>query len=180
MHWDEPSQFSGGNSADACMVFDSDSDGNVNNALCASILRDPNVSSFNDPNAFVFKGDDKNSNYLPRYYSCKDTTVDNCAKDGNTEQDITLATFGSANLSSVCSIAVESSDPFPFGSDHPSDIVVTCTIDVDAIPVDALPWNMCSFNSSSFNSNASECVIEDRPGNGDVAVTKTILQRIVV
>ena len=156
IYWDEPSKFSGGNSADACLVFDKNFNGNVDNALCVSVLEDNGSFKFK-PDALDNKGA-VSQKYFPRYYECKDTTTDNCAKIGGSDQDVTSSVFGVNEISSYCRVGVEATGSDPFwlnpSSDEEAELVVRCDIPASRIPVDVIPWNLCSFNSSSKRTSS--------------------------
>jgi uncharacterized repeat protein (TIGR01451 family) len=132
MSWDETG-FSGANTGDACVLFDTDGDagGNIDYAICISVDGDP---------ASLSAG--------PLIYSCGNANPDRCSSPG------TITPSGST----TCSASVQSEDPFPAGDDYPNDTVGVCTIDPNDIPSGAVRTNLCSFPSGEPNSNPTDCV----------------------
>src|SRR6266508_4631736 len=91
-NWDEIS-VSGNNTLDACSLYDTDGDGNVNFSLCVT---DPT----DDP-------------IVTTLYTCGDDRVDRCSQPINL-----VPTF-----SSTCSTSTQNTDPFPAGTAFPQDRV---------------------------------------------------------
>jgi hypothetical protein len=91
MSWDETG-FSGANTGDACVLFDTDGDasGNIDYAICISIGGNP---------ASLSAG--------PLLYSCGNSTPDRCSSP------VTIIPSGATN----CSASVQTEDPFPAGDD---------------------------------------------------------------
>ncbi|TDI12545.1 MAG: DUF11 domain-containing protein, partial [Acidobacteria bacterium] len=144
LSWDDLG-IAGGNTADACFLFDTDADSLINFAICNSLGNNP----FQIEPGF------------PQAYSCTNTAADRCT--------------GSAPLSlsagTTCVLTQESTDPFPSGDDYPLDTTVTCTIDTADIPGTNIQVNACSYPSAVPNSAPSDCVVELTVT--DLAVQKT-------
>ena len=128
-NWDVISQ-PGGNSADACALFDTDNDGLANYALCASWQ-----------NSRVMQ-----SGY-PQLYSCGDTRSDRCT--GSTPLTITNG--------SACALELASDDPFSAGDSFPQDTKAFCSInlaDVGGAQISSL-IDVCSYPSAIPNWKSS-------------------------
>src|SRR5262245_22977632 len=144
----DDTRWTGGNSGDACALFDSDGDGNANNAVCGTLTNGsadgtiPSVLS------------------ATTCYSCGDDRPDRCT--------------GAVVISctSTCSVAY-TADPF-IGPTHGSnkctgptalhdctqqDDQVTCCIKPSEFGGTAVLTDVCSFPSSQPNSDPSDCVI---------------------
>ena len=135
-NWDETS-VSGANTLDACALFDTDGDGNVNFSLCVT---DPT-----DPGSII----------TVTLYTCGDDKNDRC----------TSPVTSVPSFSSTCSTSTQATDPFPAGANFPNDRVASCNIvlaDVGAASATLL--DVCSYPSTEPNSDPSDCVIlQDTP-----------------
>lgn len=137
-NWDEIG-LSGSNTGDACVLFDTNNNTNIDFAVCLQV-----------------QGNPLQLNAGPNLFSCNDTTPDRCSGPAP-------IILGGGSLTS-CSVAQDSIDPFDAtvpngpGDDYPVDTVATCTIDVVDIPPGSLQVNLCSFPSQNPNSNPSDCV----------------------
>src|SRR5690348_17062523 len=128
-NWDELS-VSGANTLDACSLFDTDGDGNVNFSVCATTQNGSSVTT--------------------TVYSCGDDKIDRC----------TSPVAQVSNPSSSCTASVQNTDPFPAGSNSPRDLVANCTVvlaDVGASSAQLV--DVCSYPSQQPNSDPSDCVI---------------------
>ena len=143
-NWDDLGTTGGGQTMDACALFDTNGDARVNYAICVVTSGTPAVQLATSP----------------RLYSCDDDKVDRCT---NPVQDLTI--------SSTCSVAQTSTDPFPGpppsqqGDFYPLDTTATCTIqllDVGGAGADLV--NTCSYPSQQPNSDPSDCVVIPRDG----------------
>jgi uncharacterized repeat protein (TIGR01451 family) len=132
MSWDEIA-FSGANTGDACVLFDTNGDpgGNIDYAICISVGGSP---------ASLSAG--------PLIYSCDDSADNQC------NSPVSITPSGAT----TCAASVQSVDPFPAGDGYPNDTVGVCTIDVADIPPDAIRTNLCSFPSTIPNSAPKDCV----------------------
>src|SRR5215211_7917771 len=144
-NWDEIT-VSGNNTLDACALFDTDGDGNVNFSLCVT---DPT----DDPITITL-------------YTCGDTKSDRC-----TNPITSVPTF-----SSTCSTSTQATDPFPAGAAFPNDRVASCNIvlaDVGASSATLL--DVCSYPAQEPNSDPSDCVIlQDNPPPPTNTATNTV------
>jgi hypothetical protein len=127
--WDETS-VSGNNTLDACTLFDTDADGNANEALCLTLQRSGNTLSIK----------------TTTLYSCGDARNDRCS-----------STITSVNLQgSFCEIETNQTGQFG-GQDTQAfcDIKVTNLGLSSATNL----LNTCSYPSSQPNSDPSDCVL---------------------
>jgi hypothetical protein len=128
-NWDEIS-VSGNNTLDACSLYDTDGDGNVDFSLCVTDPTDGPITT--------------------TLYTCGDDAVDRC-----TQPLDEVDTF-----SSTCSTTTENTDPFPTGDAYPQDRVASCTVVLaDVGATDAELLDVCSYPSREPNSDPSDCVI---------------------
>ncbi|UCC56548.1 MAG: hypothetical protein JSU75_01915, partial [Gammaproteobacteria bacterium] len=132
LSWDEDG-FSGANTGDACVLFDTDGDANgfIDYAICISVAGNPATLSAG-----------------PLIYSCSNAAADKCT------QPVPIIPSGATS----CSASVQPEDPFSAGDDYPDDTVGVCTIDVNDIPSGAVRTNLCSFPSINPNSDPKDCV----------------------
>ena len=146
-NWDEI--YGGGaNTYDACNMFDTDSDGNVNISFCVTVAANDSTDIMEYKNISL--------------YSCGDDKPDRCTQPVN----ILTPSFGTA-----CSVSQQNLDPFPAGADYPQDTVGTCDlVRNDAGGESAVLVNLCSFPSQQPNSDPSDCITE--PGSGFITVIK--------
>jgi Domain of unknown function DUF11 len=128
---------SGANTADACALFDTDSDGRVNVSLCVTVGGNPAAQTSESP----------------RLYGCRDDSVDRCTSP----TPIT-------SFSSTCSVAQTATDPFPNGESQPVDTTATCTIALVDVGAGAKLANACSYPSQVPNSAPRDCVLVPRDG----------------
>ena len=136
-NWDEIS-WSGANTGDACALFDTDDDLNVDAAICVTISGDP---------ADLFD---------VRLFECTaDAKVDRCTGPSEVVGD----------LDSTCTVDQANTDPFPTGDENPVDTVATCTIFLGEVAAgNAELVNVCSYPSEEPNSDPSDCVLIIRDG----------------
>ena len=161
--WDSTSLWTGtGQTGDACALFDSDGDGNVNFAVCARI-ENPNA----DPTQAKLTADS------PFLFSCDDSKNDRCApadsarrhrrsRPGRSDREGRIAT---GNL-------ITDTDPFaPAGSDSPND--VTLQVNIPKILLNGgVLVNVCSYPSAGNggNNNPFDCIAN--PGGGFLVIVK--------
>lgn len=156
-NWDEkgPGGNVGGNTGDACSLYDTDGDGLVNYSLCVIIDGNPSVYQ---------------SKVL---YSCSDAKSDRCTNP---------VTISAASVTSTCTANVQATDPFPGppnslkGDDYPNDSVATCTVnlsDVGGAGVAELV-DVCSYPSQQPNSDPSDCIVF-RDNTGRLEVVKDLV-----
>jgi hypothetical protein len=129
--WDVTS-LSGGNTGDACALFDTNSNLRVNSALCLTIAGNPATTS------------------NTRVYSCGDDKVDRCS------QPAVLV----PNIHSVCGTSQpDNSDPFHAGQ---KDTVAVCHVNLADVQIGTSTpelINTCSYPSQEPNSAPSDCVL---------------------
>jgi hypothetical protein len=128
-NWDEIS-VSGNNTLDACALFDTNGDGNVNFALCVTDPTDAPITL--------------------TLYTCGDAKNDRC-----TNPITSIPSF-----SSSCSTSTQNTDPFSAGAAFPQDRVAACSIVLaDVGASNATLLDVCSYPSREPNSDPSDCVI---------------------
>jgi hypothetical protein len=163
-NWDNTG-FTGGNTGDACSLYDTDNDGFANFALCVVVNSNP-------------------ATYVStRLYSCNDTRTDRCAgdtligdDDGGTPEP---------SIASVCSASVvANSDPFQTNPAHTAskcgiasscvqnDTVAVCTVQTSDLGGAADPFllNVCAYPSQQPNSDPADCVVT--PNSGFLTIVK--------
>ncbi|KKQ92426.1 MAG: hypothetical protein UU16_C0006G0028 [Candidatus Woesebacteria bacterium GW2011_GWA2_40_7] len=150
--WDD-SGFSGANTGDACALFDTDTDGYANYALCVTVD--------NDPATFQ----------TTSLYSCNDTRSDRCPS----EAPISLFT-------STCGANVQATDPFPGppaaqqGDDYPNDSVASCTAQLSEVGgASSKLLDVCSFPSSISHSDPSDCIVASTASQTGFLEVKKVL-----
>jgi hypothetical protein len=163
-NWDITS-LSGGNTADACSLYDTDGDGLVNLAVCIT-LRDHGLPA---------------NLGAVRLFTCNNKRSDQCTGSvlvpGNTCSGGTNAGASCASQSdclgvsdgicmpagtTTCSAVVTNTDPFPAGDSSPNDAVATCSVDLTdfgAAGSTATLIDVCSYPSQIPNSDPSDCVL---------------------
>ncbi len=145
-NWDDLGS-SGANSLDACSLFDTDNDGNINYAVCATTTGTPaTLQTFTT-------------------YSCGDTKIDRCTS--------TAAVISSGTT--TCTVTQQSTDPFATGNASPLDTQGACIIQLSTVGGAAAKLiDVCSYPSAQPNSDPSDCVIA-RPNFGKVELVKDIV-----
>lgn len=143
-NWDDI-DWSGGNTGDACALFDTDNDGKVNSALCVTVNGSPaSIQS-----------------YL--VYTCGDTKEDRCAS-----KQLQAGPYASS-----CTTSVTATDPFASGSASPSDTTASCTIFLSDVGAGSELVNVCSYPSQQPNSDPSDCIVA-LPSGGTLEVVKKL------
>ena len=146
-NWDEI--YGGGaNTYDACNMFDTDGDGNINYSFCLTVTAHPTTDIMEYGGVTL--------------YSCGDDKPDRCTQP---VVEITPS-FGTS-----CSASQQELDPVPAGAEYPQDTVGQCTIVLsDVGGENAVYANVCSFPSQQPNSDPSDCITE--PGSGFLIIEK--------
>ncbi len=132
-NWDEIGT-SGANSLDACLLFDTDGDGNANYATCVTTQGSPvTLAAY-------------------RVFTCNDDDApDACG--GFVEQ---------ASPGTVCAVNQNNNDPFTDGNDNPTDTTAECSVAVSDIGgAGSIAINVCSYPSASVPSSPSDCIDPD-------------------
>jgi len=167
--WDDTlpgGEGSGGNTGDACALFDTDGDGGINYALCAQVDSDGAT-----PPEAVFGADGI------RFFSCDDAT--NKPLNCTGAVPITYTSVGALEL-----VPDSFEDAYDVGDANYHDaadcVGVDCAsldlqfiahIDLDDFGGDTPSLvNVCSYPSGPPNSNAFDCIVP--PDTGFILVTK--------
>jgi hypothetical protein len=131
--WDEIS-WSGDNSGDSCITFDSNGNGNADYAMCLSVAGTP---------AELSSG--------PTLYTCRDTFRVNC--DGS---EVIPGPY-----QTNCTVDILPLDPFPEGAESPLDTVANCEIYLDDFGSETPLFLIddCSYPSPVPNSDPSDCIL---------------------
>jgi hypothetical protein len=132
--WDDTS-LSGGNTGDACALFDTNQNSKVNFAICVTIQGNPAVQA----------------PVSPRVYTCGDGKVDRCT---STYTQVTP-------INSACNTNTNATDPFHSGK---KDTQAICHIDLADVGGfgTANLINTCSYPSQQPTSDPSDCVLIPR------------------
>ncbi|HET7857429.1 MAG TPA: hypothetical protein VFL41_13310, partial [Gaiellaceae bacterium] len=160
--WDSTDMWTGtGQTGDACALFDSDGDGNVDFALCARI-ENPNA----DPTVAKLTADS------PMLFACSDDKNDRCTNPTPLPVvGVTAGTIGSGGLDRTSNLITDT-DPFsPDGSNYPDDSTLQVNIPKALIP-GGLLVNVCSYPSAGNggNNNPFDCIVT--PGAGFLVIVK--------
>jgi len=146
-NWDDTGTSGNGQSLDACNLFDTDGDGNINYAVC--------VSTNSDPAVFQSR----------TTYSCGDDKIDRCTSPA------TPISSGTT----TCGVSQSSSDPFASGAAAPVDTQGACTIQLSTVGgASARLVDVCSYPSGQPGSDPSDCVII-RDSAGKVELIKDLI-----
>jgi hypothetical protein len=132
--WDVTS-LSGGNTGDACALFDTNQNSKVNFAICVTIQGNPAVQA----------------PVSPRVYTCGDGKVDRCT---STYTQVTP-------INSACGTNTDATDPFHSGQ---KDTQAICHIDLADVGGSGTAnlVNTCSYPSQQPTSDPSDCVLVPR------------------
>jgi hypothetical protein len=156
---------SGGNTGDACTLYDTDGDGNANVAVCVTIRDHGEPATLG----------------AVRLFTCNDTRPDRCAGGvqvggnqcvGGTNPGAPCSVESDClgggtcmpgpGKNTTCTVSQEPNDPFPAGDAYPQDTVATCSVDLDdfgAAGTTARLIDACSFPSEQPGSDPSDCVL---------------------
>lgn len=147
-NWDMVAM-SGNNTADACALFDTNNNGLANYSLCVT-----------------WNGNQNQSLGSPTLYSCNDTRTDRCAG----------SLLVTTPISSTCSVANATDDPFPEGDSYNNDTKATCSIPLNDVggAQKANLLDVCSYPSVQPNSDPSDCIII-RPDKGTLTILKDVV-----
>ena len=158
--WDETAAWTGsGNTGDACALFDSDGDGNINFAVCGQI-----TNPGGNPNLV------NQTALSTRPYSCNNTKSDRCPKAAAltfTPTDVLAGQF--LTLASGTSNLITATDPFPAGASNPNDSTLQVNIRKGFLPANSVLVNVCSYPAGP-DSSAGDCILS--PGGGYLVVVK--------
>ena len=177
--WDEPSAITGGGQAvNACAMFDTDGDGNVNYSLCVEVSEDQDPTSPTFGQLVISHPPPPDGDtWFPHWIECSDAKDDRCTQPDRLGDPVDLPAGLGAT---TCSVAVTATDPFDAtalngpGSDYPNDIEATCFIDTSLLPAAGTYEfvNVCSYPSAGNdgNNNPFDCVVT--PGSGFLTIVK--------
>lgn len=141
---DLAADFSGANTGDGCLLFDTDADGNANYSLCTTYAGTLGTAS------------------VVTLYSCGDNKSDRC-----TQQFAVVSPSGSS-----CSVSETATNPFT--DPHGQDTTVTCTVVLaDLVGGTAVLIDACSFPSGQPNSDPSDCIVQKTGGGPSAATFRT-------
>ncbi|MHC5108926.1 MAG: hypothetical protein ACYTHJ_03495, partial [Planctomycetota bacterium] len=158
-NWDEIA-LSGGNTGDACTLYDTDGDGNANFAVCVS-WGNAGVQLADSPRLYTCTGDanpDRCSQ--PTQINLCSASGGWCLQDSDCPAGDTCGANGGFNTQCEVNANV-TDDPFPAGDEYPLDTEAVCAIDLDDFGVAGPPVliDTCSFPSAEPNSAPSDCVV---------------------
>jgi len=141
--WDVTS-LSGGNTGDACALFDTNTNSKVNFAICVTIGGSPATQAAASP----------------RVYTCGDGKVDRCT---STYTQVTP-------INSACATDTNASDPFHAGQ---KDTQALCHVDLADVGGSGTAnlVNTCSYPSQQPTSDPSDCVLI--PRDAFIRIAKT-------
>jgi hypothetical protein len=146
----------GSNTADLCLLFDSNANGRINVALCTTLsgqpaaVSDVRVLACNDSRSSKCAG-------AVKLNVCSNSGA-SCLADADCGSGETC----SATFNTTCTAAQLASDPFVTGDASPIDTVITCAVDLNefgAEGADARLINMGAYSSASLNSDLSDSVL---------------------
>ena len=169
--WDEIDQWTGsGQTGDACALFDSNSDGKINKAVCARITN-PNADA---SQIGIVPQDASHPVFL---FDCNDSRTDRCSHPSNPlaygPTDITAGVLQpNASTALAAGNLITDTDPFPAGSDNPHDATIEVRIATSLLPTGSVLQNVCSYPSAGNggNNNPFDCIT--KPGNGFLRIVK--------
>ena len=129
---------SGGNTGDACALFDTGTDGKVNTAVCVTIEKKPAVQAV----------------VSPRVYNCGNGKVDRC----------TSTITPVATVQTNCATNTNANDPFHLTGATSKDTQAICKIELADVAGGGTPKlvNTCSYPSQTPTSDPSDCVLVPR------------------
>ncbi len=166
--WDAVSVWTGsGQTGDACSLFDTDGDGNVNYVVCGQVSN-PNA----DP-TYVMQTPGS-----PFVFSCTDARNDRCSQPTGplsyNSSEIQSGAIGTDPLNSTANL-ITNTDPFPNlipDQEWPNDTTLEIHILKSYLPANATLVNVCTYPSAGNggNNNPFDCVIT--PGGGYLVINK--------
>lgn len=132
--------FSGNNTGDGCMLFDTDGDpsGFIDYAICVQVGGQPAILLPTTPFAYICTSPDSEER-------CGGATL--FALTGTT-----------------CSSEISNDDPFPSGEAHPQDTKITCDVSTLDVPAGGIQVNACSYPSASPTSDPKDCLRDSDKG----------------
>src|SRR3954467_1618884 len=129
----------GANTGDACALFDTDGDGNINYAVCVEI-------------GTGVGGKITQQGGSPTSWTCNDSKPDRCAGPSAALNGAVVGTLGTF-LPSPPADLVTSTDPFAAGTATPKDTTIEVHIPLASLPAGAVLANVCSYPSIGSGGN---------------------------
>src|SRR6185503_11009178 len=136
----DDSVWSGGNTGDACALFDTDADGNANRAVCVTIVSGPAIQANN-----------------PKCYTCDDDRPTNCTNSVLTTCTSTCTVTGGATEvfpDPPNTTHTQCNGPSCLTQDTKTDCCIEAGDTGNGVHIDT-----CSYPSQQPNSDASDCVV---------------------
>src|SRR5437762_2841604 len=172
--WDSINQWTGnGQTGDACALFDSDGDSNINYAVCGQIT---NLNG--NPNLVV------QTTGSPFAFSCNNKRTDRCGNpvpksyvSSGTSPDIQAGPLPGSTATPPGNLITDT-DPFgptaPLGpgSNYPNDATLHMKIRKAFLPANSILVNVCSYPSAGNggNNNPFDCIVT--PAGGFLVIKK--------
>ncbi len=153
---------------DACALFDSNGNGNIDLAACGEVVNGPNYDSASPVVTLA----------VLSVWTCGDGKPDRCSQPTAQVEDIGLTNagvLGSGNPLDSGGNLVAATDPFPTGDFYPLDTTLQVNIDrsfLNAHFPGATFVNVCSYPSigNGANTDPSDCITT--PGGGFLVIHK--------
>ena len=169
--WDSTDMWAGvGQTGNACALFDTNANGNVDAAICVAIhnpLGDPTVVEPAPAPLFAF--------------TCNDARNDRCSHPSNPISfggNIVLSPLDPANNSNY----ITATDPFPGGNNFPNDATVEVDIAKNFAPTSGgTLLNVCSYPSAANggNNNPFDCIVPPGPQPPSISLVKSADKTVV-
>jgi hypothetical protein len=166
--WDSTDQWTGtGQTGDACALFDSDSDGNINLVVCGQI-DNPGA----DPNTVL------QTATSPYVFSCSDKKNDRCTNPSPVTYTSSQVQAGAIGSLSRTTNLITDTDPFATGTNYPNDSALEVSILKSFLNTTSVGTaglvNVCSYPSAGNggNNNPFDCIVT--PGTGFLKVVKSV------
>src|SRR5262249_24379495 len=154
---------SGGNTGDACSLYDTDNDGNINLAVCVTW---GGTAQLQAVRLFACTSDDRPEN-------CDGSVLLNYCSNDSSKPCLTNSECGAGTCQlhntsgsvigtpgTTCTLAQSTDDPFATDSPYPQDTQATCSVDLNDFGApSARLIDVCSYPSTSTPSNASDCIL---------------------
>jgi len=173
--WDSISAWTGkGQTGDACALFDSDGDSNINFVVCARVS---NLNADPDDVRILEAAPDK-----PVYlFGCSDKKNDRCTNPSAVSYDAGEVIAGQLGL--TAGNLITETDPFgpadlngP-GESYPHDSTIDVQIPRAKVPTGSSLVNVCSYPSAGNggNNNPFDCIVTPGVQYGTLVVNKTVV-----
>ncbi|MGH2488269.1 MAG: prealbumin-like fold domain-containing protein, partial [Candidatus Limnocylindria bacterium] len=166
--WDSTDQWTGnGQTGDACALFDTDDDANINFVICVRI-NNPGA----DPSIVRISPNGAQPVFL---FSCSDKKNDRCTNPAAVAYTSSEASAGGITTVPLDATAnlITDTDPFGLvGTNEPHDSTVEIAILKTKIPGSEVLVNVCSYPSAGNggNNNPFDCIVT--PGTGFLKIVK--------